>query len=235
MEHTIKSYAKPVLIGFSIFIVLLVSLGIFVQPPKAFSLEKTVGGVESYYGSPQSYSAGCGTIFRAKNAVAESKQIPESYYLDIPNDGYVPSSPLIVPTYGYLTERGMHPSQFKFYSEESVNKDLPEQLILRTMWDSGIPVIWYDPKKISPEDYATLEGLGKNNEGRLLILPWLHYDSANLPRDRAIAYSVFGMSQTCKTFNRDALNQFLDFADKHPFENKPVKPEIAKLSLPELL
>ena len=234
MEHTVKSYAKPVLIGFSIFVVLLISLGIFIQPPKAYTLEKTIDNIQSYYGSPQAYAAGCGNIYRAKNAIVQSKQIPESYYLNLPNDGYIPSSPLIVPMYGYLTERGMHPSQFKFYSEEDVNKELPEQLILRTMWDSGIPVIWYDPNRIGSTDYKTLEGLGKNNEGRLLILPWLHYDSAKLPRDRAIAYSVFGMSQTCKAFSRDVLNQFLDFTDKHQFENKPIKPEIAELTLPQL-
>lgn len=234
MELKIKSYATPVAIGLGVFILILILLSAFIKPPKAFSLERVENNIQSFYASPAGYASGCGGIFRAKNAVAESKEIPEEYYSNIPNDGYIPSAPVIIPIYGYLTERGMHPSQFKFYSEESVNKDIPEQLILRTMYDTGVPVIWYDPDKISTKDYGILKTIGSDNEGKILIMPWLKYDSPTLPKDRGIAFAVFGMSQSCKTFNYDVFVDFLNFADSHSFEEKPIKPEVAELTLPEL-
>lgn len=216
-------------------IILLLTLSAIVKPPKAFSLENFENGIQSFYASPEGYANGCGSIFRAKNAVALSKEIPEEYYNIISEDGYIPSPPVIIPIYGYMSERGIHPAQFKFYGKESVNKNIPESLIIRTLYDNAIPVIWYNSKNINEKDYEALQNLGKNAEGRLIIMPWLEYDNDPLPRDRTIGFSVFGMSQSCKTFDIEVLNQFIDFAANHSFEDKPIKPEIAELSLPELL
>ena len=223
------------MIGLSFFILVLIVLSAFIKPPKAFSVERIEGDLQSFYASPAGYASGCGGIFRTKNAITASKEIPEEYYSNLPSGGYIPSAPVIVPTYGYLTERGMHPSQFKFYSKESINKDIPEQLILRTMYDSGVPVIWYDSTKITEKDYNMLKRIGEDNKGKVLILPWLKYDSDNLPKDRTIAFAVFGMSQSCKTFNYDVLIEFLNFAENHSFDEKPLKPEVAELTLPELM
>ena len=235
METKIKSYAKPVIFSLIGLFILLITLSLAIKAPKAYSFDTTNGNIQSFYASPQGYAAGCGNLFRAKYAVQMSKEIPESYYNIIPQDGYIPSSPLIIPIYGYLSQRGMHPSQFKFYSPESVNKDLPESLILRTMYDNNVVVIWYDPEKISKEDYEGLKAFGNENEGKVLIMPWLHYDSKTLPRDRTIAYAVFGMSQSCKTFNFEVIQQFISFTDEHPYEDKTFKPAVADLALPELL
>lgn len=214
---------------------ILIILAATVKPPQAFSLEKSENNVQSFYGSPEGYAAGCGSIYRAKNAVALSKEIPEEYYNVMPADGYVPSASVIIPIYGYMSERGIHPSQFKFYGKDNVNKNIPESLILRTMYDSDVPVIWYDAKTINDSDYEDLKALGERAEGRIIILPWLNYETDKMPRDRSIAFAVFGMSQSCKTFDIKVLDQFLEFSTTHDFEDKPVKPAIAELSLPEIL
>lgn len=235
MENKVTSYGKYIWIILASFIVFLIILSATVKPPKAFAYEKIENNIQSFYASPEGYAAGCGSIFRAKNAVALSKEIPKEYYNIIPEDGYVPSAPVIIPIYGYLSERGMHPSQFKFYPKDSINKDIPESLILRTMYDNNVPVIWYDAEKINDKDYAKLKELGDANLGKVIIMPWLGYEVGNLPRDRTIAFAVFGMSQSCKTFDINVLKQFLTFADSHDFEDKPSKPAVAELALPELL
>lgn len=235
MENKVTSYGKYIWIILSSFIVFLIVLSATVKPPEAFSYEKAADGIQSFYASPEGYAAGCGNIFRAKNAVALSKEIPEEYYNIIPEDGYVPSGATIIPIYGYLSQRGMHPSQFKFYNKDSINKDIPESLILRTMYDNQVPIIWYDAETIKESDYKRLQEIGESNKGKVIIMPWLGYGVDHLPRDRTIAFAVFGMSQSCKTLDINVLKQFLSFTEEHGYDDKPSKPAIAELALPELL
>lgn len=234
MEHKIKSYASLILYIFSGFMVLLILLSVFIKAPQAHSFETSGGNIKAYYGTPESYSAGCGSIYRVKPAVELSKVIPDEYYNDLPVDGYIPSPSTIVPMYGYMTERGMHPSQFKFYPKKSINKNIPESLIVRTMYDSNVPVVWYDADKIDDKSYKLLKQVGEENEGRIIIMPWVEYEGKKLPRERTIALSMFGMSQTCKTINLDTISQFLGFAMDNQYDGKPLEPSVADLTLPEM-
>lgn len=230
MGIKIKSYKKYSITVFIALSVILCALILTLNTPKAYSLKTDNSfGMEVYYAAPLAYGQGCGDLFIFPKAEEFSKQIPESFYSEGPSDGYIPSGTNIIPTYGYLSERGMPKDDIKFYSEDTVNKNWTENYILRTMWDNNNIVIWYDPSKVTDDELASLKLLDKQYPNAILVLPWLEYESKTLPFGRSIAYSRLGFTQSCERYNFNVMAEFANFTVEHKIKHAE-EPEIAELN-----
>lgn len=158
----------------------------------------------------------CGPIFSVQNMENLILEIPEQFYKLNTAKTEPPSPPGLIPAFGYAAKEGLKRAEIKYYPPEN-SPYFSESVILRTMWDNDIVVIWYDKTKISEEDKETFTLLSEKNIGQLLIIPWMEYeDSPVMPQQRSIAYSTIGTTLTCEGFNINVLNEFRQYALANP-------------------
>lgn len=151
--------------------------------------------------TPVALAQKCGPIFAMQDINGLIKLIPEAYTQTIP------SSPGLIPTFGYLNNEGLEEKEITFYPENTPHID--ESTILSTMWFNDIITIWYDPEQINEEELDLLVELGNKNIGGLLILPWMGYEDLDyLPQKRSIAFAAIGYTQSCEGLNINVLNDF---------------------------
>jgi hypothetical protein len=154
--------------------------------------------------TPVAIAQKCGPIFAIQNMEGMLQQIPENY------KGEIPSSPGLIPTFGYVGNQPLEKEQITFLPPETPY--IPEETMLATMWNHDIIVIWYDPEKTTEIEYDLYKELGEKNVGGLLILPWMEYESVgSLPMGRSVAFATIGHTQSCEGANINVLNDFRSY------------------------
>lgn len=141
---------------------------------------------------------------------------PEEVKKNSLGDINVPTGPMIVPVYGWMTEEGLD-SESLYYAGEYV-PDLSHTL--RSMYDGTI-VLWYSPD-ISDDTRQKMIDYVNDHPGTVMIewnstsLSLPGKATKEMPLERGVSFSAWGVSQSCKNFNPEIADQFLEFVDTNP-------------------
>jgi hypothetical protein len=179
-----------------------------------------------YPASIRAISDSCGDIFRFTPSSSLYAEIPEDIYTNKKDNSEIPAPPMIVPVYGYMASRPLADSQIHFYAAKGFKAStIPRQLILRTMFDKGTKVIYYTDKinagdLIAIKQYTTVHP-------NVLAIPWTMQEP--LPLNRDIAWSTWGISQSCSKWDDSVFDEFASFVKAHPVTHEKT-PRVAKLT-----
>lgn len=168
---------------------------------------------------------GCGSIFVFSPSV-------ENYGVFDPNEVSpqesgnirIPTAPMLIPAYGYMTENGLDTNYVEWDSD--ILPALPTTL--RSMYDGKI-IIWYDAK-VGDGELSAIRSWAEDKED-VVVLPWRHetlgvpskMTKYDVPLGRHIAFSAWNVTQSCMTFDAEAMNGFYDFAKEHAAKERRSK------------
>jgi len=195
--------------------------------PSQNAVTKGQFGSTMYSSSLTATANSCGETFRFKTNESLYGEIPQEFYAK-PNDDNtfnIPKHPMIVPVYGYMSSRPLSAEQVRFYADDEDYQEVPIQVVLRTMWDYDTKVIWYGDKATSGDIY-NIEQYVKTHSN-VLALPWK--SETPIPLQRNIAFSSWGISQSCGTWDETVFNEFTKFAEDNPVKHEDTPP-VSKLS-----
>src|SRR5690606_37119252 len=103
---------------------------------------------------------------------------------------------------------------------------LARSKILRTMYDRDTIVVWYSPD-IALADYELIKQYVSEHDN-ILAVKWENEQGSQIPLDRKIAFSAWGISQSCEFWTDQTFETFADFAK----ENRVERPETAPMAEP---
>jgi hypothetical protein len=198
-------------------IVLLLVVTIFGLNPNA-PFSSVYGSVE-YPAKLTSLVNGCGNYFLYDpQPVKHYSVIPDGLRdnLTVP----IPVAPMIVPVYGYVSTDGLRGQDIKFYGMGEPSKPFPMEQLMRTMFDYNTLIIWYSDK-IPPTDLTDIKRYVDSHKN-VIALQWVYKDGS-LPLSRTVAFSKWGLSQSCGLWNSSVVKDFQDFSNLHPV-NRPANP-----------
>lgn len=183
-------------------------------------------GSTEYAQSALAASKGCGGIFVFDKL--EDKywgQIPEELKQSHEADN-VPLQPVNIPSIGFISPEPIDPAEVGVYDPTFKNYTDPK--INRILWE-GYNIIWYS-LKTPKEDVEALRSyvLSLNEaEPTTYLLPY-NMEGREIPFSRDYAFSTWGASQSCQTFDKRVYQDFLTFAAKTA-PNNGGEPPIAPL------
>jgi hypothetical protein len=171
----------------------------------------------SYPGGLDEIANACGDIYRFTPTRAWYGIIPDSIYnafqkTNIKLAAGLQHHYMSVPVYGYMDRTLLPKSAVKFYSQTDDPK-YASYTILRMMYDYKTTVIWYNTRATDDEVTAIKKYVAQHPN--TLALPWHNYNGAPIPLKRHFAFSSWGISQTCTSFDVNVLNKFTAFTSKH--------------------
>jgi hypothetical protein len=105
-------------------------------------------------------------------------------------------------------------------SEDLQGVAIPYPTILRTLFDYDVTIIWYDPE--DPILMIDVRGYVSEHEN-VMALPWLYTDR-QIPLDRKIAFSKWGITQSCSNFSVGTVNDFVEFTQKYSVAHEETPP-----------
>ena len=173
--------------------------------------------------SLSSLASGCGDIFEFSPNVDQYGEIPQDF-LDSEVSTDVPVHQMVVPVYGYMSPEPLGESQIRFYETNELTEPLPRAQILRTMYEQDTIVIWY-AEDIATDDYTLLKEYVQAHDN-ILALKWQSAAKVEFPLDRKVAFSSWGVSQTCEFWTDDTFEGFKDFVDTHPVNRAETIPVV---------
>jgi len=186
-----------------------------------------------YPASLSAIAASCGDIFRFKTTPNLYGVIPDKI-AEQNKEALIPVAPMIVPVYGYMSKEALPDSAIKFYDEANY-EPISRATLLRTMYDKDTTVIYYTKALDSGNLFAVKQYA--DNHPNVLAIPWT-FDSAGLPLNRDLAWSKWGISQSCIDWNGKALNDFLELAKEKPVTHAKKASEVeltVKGALPSIV
>lgn len=167
----------------------------------------------------------CGSVFYFEPDPKWYGTIPISIQQNGPDDG-IPAQPTNIPVYGYMTREPFNPEFVGTY--DKTFEGFSRQDINRAMWD-GYYFIWYSMN--TPNDkYEQLVEFVETQNSRTstpkIILSPFKITDREIPSGRDIAFSTWGVSQSCDTFDPKIFEAFEDFTIEHstPRGEPPVAP-----------
>jgi hypothetical protein len=183
-------------------------------------------GSTIYPASIRAVSNSCGDIFAFEPDENFFGEIPAEF-LDpenVKSDIPISTHPMIVPVYGYMSPAPLAKTDIHFYPAEGF-MEIPYATILRTMYDLDTAVIYYD-SGVPAGDLIAVQQYALENPNTLVV-PWTFEDS--LPLKRELAYAVWGISQTCGTWDEDVFTEFRLFTEENTV-SRPSPAPAAKLT-----
>lgn len=193
-----------------LIMVLATVLGINPNQP-----QPTRYGGTQYPAPLTSLAAGCGDFFLYPPLESQYGVILDDDKNDVLT---IPSHPMTVPVYGYMSETSMADSDIRLYEPDELRQPISLQTILRTMYDKDTTVVWY-AEDISQGDFAVLRAYVRDKTN-ILVVPW-EYGDNSLPLDRKVAFSQWGISQSCEFWTDETFETFLEFAEDNRLERNP--------------
>lgn len=220
---------KPTIIGFIatalVTVLAMISLVIFgINPNRPTEIEN---GGKAYPASLLAMANGCGDIFVMPPKEGQYGVIPSEYWeLNSNPIQNIPVHIMTVPVYGYMAEKSMPDEDIRFYGPEEVDEPLNRQLLLRTMYDKDIIVLWYS-KELNAVDINLIRQYVANSDQKILAYPWLYEN--NLVAGRNVAFAKWGISQTCSLYSDEVFEEFVIFANDNTV-NKTFPPPEAPMT-----
>lgn len=179
------------------------------------------GGLE-YPATLESMANGCGNIFYNPPIEGNYSVIPDEFWEYHEEKGTetvkIPTHSMIIPIFGYLANEGFTEDAVRFYSMQEATEAPNLPMLLRTMYDRDITVVWYTTD-IAPSDLALIKAFADEHPGEVFAHPW-YYSGGSLIGTRSVAYAKWGISQSCGLYNENNLEDFIKFAKEHPIERK---------------
>ena len=174
--------------------------------------ESTKGqyGATQYPSSLASLASGCGDYFLFNPGEGQYATIPAEKRDQIET---LPVHQMTVPVYGYLNSTPLFDEEIRFYGTDELAEPLPIDKILKTMYDKDTTVVWYTDD-IAPDDYSSLQEYVTAHDN-ILAVKWQYFNS-KLPLERKIAFSTWGISQTCEFWGTNTFERFDRFVQEHP-------------------
>lgn len=223
-KNSIKNTKTKLVLGGVIAAVLASLTVATLNLPSQMTPSQGQYGAVVYPGNLNTTVNGCGDVFRFSTNESLYGVIPQEAYATAQTKTIIPTHPMIVPVYGYMSDRGLKKNEVKFYERKGY-PDFPRQQILRTMWDDNTTVIWYDENATAADVFRIKKYTTEHTN--VLAVPWTGVDA--LPMNRHIAFSTWGISQSCNTFDNSVLNDFQNFKKVHPVKHT-VTPPVKKLN-----
>lgn len=219
----------------AVVIIMITTIVFVINPNKP---QPTGFGGLAYPASLPSMSAGCGDIYRIPPVEGNFGIIPEEYW-EL-NEGEdkdpIPVSPEItVPMFGYMNPEKLGEAEIRFYTMDDLTENpLDPTKILRSMYEDDIIVIWYT-QNIDPSDLAALRATANSEEyaGTMLVAPWV--SGRQMIQNRTVAFSAWGMSQTCSVFSEIVLDEFIAFEEENRVERPLEAPDAPMTDTGKLL
>lgn len=206
-------------IGVAIVMILVVVFGLNPNHPIKGEFNST-----EYPASLDSLAYGCGNDFVFNPDHTQYGVIPEKMFKQnkVIN---IPLAPMIVPVYGYMTSTSLPDSAIKFYPKGMPKTPLLNIQLLRTMYSEKTIIVWY-ASTIAQADYVALQKYVSTHKN-VLAIEW-HDGSQQLPLNRKVAFSTWGISQSCQYFSPTVLKHFTHFVITHNVA-RPSSPPVTKL------
>lgn len=187
------------------------------------------GGIQ-YPASLSSLASGCGDLYLFDPSSDQYGVIPEKV---TSSEGVIdtPIHTMTVPVYGYMSAEPLGESQIRFYAKDELKEPIAREKILRAMYEKNTTAIWYS-KDIGADDYQMLKEYVESHKN-IIATKW-EYASGDLPLGRKIAFSSWGMSQSCEFWTNTNFDKFQDFKKEHNITKITPVP-LAKLNKSGLL
>lgn len=171
--------------------------------------------------STQAILSHCGSLYSFYESDKEA--MSQSGVFDVDKlpaaEGDTPRVPVIksrlVPPYGYMYDRGLD-DHITFYDQ---SQEVPLPQTLNSMW-SGTIVVWYSPT-VPTGDVENIRAWAETQDDVKVVM-WRNVNlgapssvaEISMPRERAVSFSGWGTSQSCKYWNPTAADEFVAFAKK---------------------
>lgn len=184
-------------------------------------------GAKEYKRNVQSALASCGGIFLTNPIDNKFWGTIPPKYQDFALDR-IPTQFVQIPTYGFMVNKPTDPSLIKVYDKKDTIPEIPT--INRLLYD-GYNIIWYDPFLAPNNDVAELKKFAaelNKNKPTTAVMPFVLKDRA-IPFAKSFAFSTWGASQSCQSFNIDTYKQFVQFSEENGVDHSG-KPQEAPLS-----
>lgn len=189
--------------------------------PDASQPKASEGQSWQYQPTAVAAANGCGGVFIFDINKEWYGTIPESIVQGHPDDG-IPSQEVNIPTYGFMSREAFAPEKVGVYDKTFTG--FPRQDINRALWD-GYNIIWYN-KKVTAEQFDKMSKYVASlntSKPTTFLLPYTIAER-NIPYNRDIAFSSWGASESCLTFDTNAYNQFVDAAKTRAPKHEGVPP-----------
>jgi hypothetical protein len=167
-------------------------------------------GATQYPASLTSLASGCGDYYLFEPSEGQYANIPAEKRDQITT---VPVHQMSVPVYGYMNNSPLFDEEIRFYGMDELDEPILMDKILRTMYEKDTTVIWYTAD-IAPDDYSLLQDYVVAHDN-VLAVKW-EYLNGVLPADRKVAFSTWGISQTCEFWTDSTFERFESFIQERP-------------------
>ncbi len=164
-------------------------------------------------------ATGCGDYFLWDTA-------PATHYAYLTQDELETTKffqpPMNLPAYGYMSEQPMAEGDTNAFltPQDLDNTAIPFPTVLRTLFDYNVTIIWYDPNNtaiiLDVKDYVS-------QHKDVMAMPWLYTDR-QIPLNRGVAFSHWGITQSCSSFSESMANDFVTFTAQHPIQHDITPP-----------
>lgn len=211
----------------SILAVIILASGFIIFGLQPNNPTKSAYGGLEYPATLESMANGCGNIFYNPPKEGNYSVIPEKFWEYHEEQGTetvkIPTHSMIIPIFGYMSEEAYTEDAVRFYSLQEATEAPNLPMLLRTMYDRDITVVWYKAN-IAPSDLALIKAYADANPGEVFAYPW-YFSGGSLVGTRTVAYAKWGISQSCGLYNEQNLEDFIQFGKEHPIERKKDLPE----------
>lgn len=221
-----NSYLAPKITIISTILIgtLLLIVGFIVQP--LFSTDTRLNGANggtAHKTSVQGLIAECGDLFTFRPIAKQDYGVlPENY------EGVVPAHSMVIPAYGFM------PNLDTDYEDLGEN-GLTELGINRLLWD-GYTIIWLGknvPNTGVEHIKATIENAPVQIREKTLLLKWEY--RKNIPMDRNIAFSSWGVTQSCGIYDYGVYSEYLQFVKQQPLQPSGEPPILTDEEMDEII
>lgn len=186
--------------------------------------------------------AQCGNLFtfhnRMPEALSQASVFNPEELAQHNGKAYVPIlKKVIVPPFGYMIDQRLDKNT-KFYHTV---EEIPLPQTLRSVYDGAI-IVWYSPLTSEKEIEDIKQWV--ETQDNVIAIPWKNANigvgqdipPVLMPLNRSIAFTAWGLTQSCGIWSENAINDFIKFAQKlEKDQPRAVTPPQAKLTEDELL
>jgi hypothetical protein len=171
----------------------------------------------------------CGSTFQFDIDPEWYGTIPENY------TGRIPLQPMVIPAYGFMSDKPFNKDNLGFHTKDNL---LDSTEVNRALWE-GVTIVWYE-ESATPTTLKEISVFAdeRNAQGLpMMVLPHTLSDK-KIPYDRSYAFSNWGVTQSCATFDIPIFDTFRETAAGLSPERDEINPPAAVLtpngSLPEI-
>lgn len=181
-----------------------------------------LGGIQ-YPASFEALANGCGDTFRFEPSADYYGVIPQKFHDDEKPNPLIPTHRMMIPVYGYMATDALPEDSIRFYGPDELDESFSKEVALRAMYDHDVTMIWYT-SDIEPSDLSAIRNYVEEHP-KVMAAQW-DYAGGKLVGDRSVAFTKWGISQSCSLFNEGILTDFIVFANQNKVSHSDVAKDV---------